>query len=300
MKFAHALSSALSSALCIAVIGLPLSAAAQAADTAAAPMRPQAVVNAVLSAINQRDCAAAVRHLNLGLAQKLPAVMNLAGSMFEGGVCLKANPERAVDWYSRAFEGGLTTAGARLAAFYGAPGAQQDRPAALWWALKAGTPLPAPCNEPRDLVTDADRFVAALQRWEAGRLLHCAHVAAVMSSIEGELEAADLAAELGAAGTLGLVYEPARAQVEILTSNVSRIAQRGGVQAVDTLFNVNNSVVRGKDDPAALVGPEVVRQQIEAGVREVTDRALKRHPRPDGLPSQWRIEARYDLRRATP
>ena len=49
----------------------------------------------VIKAIEARDCVAAARELNLALEGATPESFALAGVMFETGLCLKANLERA-------------------------------------------------------------------------------------------------------------------------------------------------------------------------------------------------------------
>jgi hypothetical protein len=262
---------------------------------AAMPDPADAIVAQVHAAVRQRDCAAAVKHLNEGLAARHASVRKLAGAMFEDGICVKANRERAIDFYQRAFEGGETSAGARLVALHAAAGAQQDPAATLWWAQRVPTPLPPACSVTGDDAADPDRYVAALQRWPAGQLGRCVYAAGVMAGIVGELEADDLARQTLVTGTLRLRFEPSRGRVDVVMNEVTGF-QVSKTQPVDTMWDAGTAVVKPKDDPSAQVDlRQQARQRFEAGVRAVIERALKRHPRPEGIDGSWRSEALFVL-----
>jgi len=71
-------------------------------------------VQAVTEAMVKRDCTAAAAALNAGLAKQHPEVWLLAGAMFEDGLCLKPNWDRAVNFYQRADSAGQPAAALRL------------------------------------------------------------------------------------------------------------------------------------------------------------------------------------------
>ena len=73
---------------------------------------------AVVNAIEAKDCAAAVKELNAAMATASPEAWLLGGAMFEQGLCLKANVERASRLYQRAAQAGRGDARSRLAALY--------------------------------------------------------------------------------------------------------------------------------------------------------------------------------------
>jgi TPR repeat protein len=100
-------------------------------------------VQAVSAAMGRSDCVAAASALNAGLAKSHPEVWLLAGAMFEDGLCLKANWDRALNFYQRADGAGLPSAAARLAAGYATAAGGRDLAASLWWAARAKTALPA-------------------------------------------------------------------------------------------------------------------------------------------------------------
>ncbi len=84
--------------------------------------------------VEARDCSSAVARLTEGVAKKYPEVNMLAGAMFEHGVCVKADWDRAVGFYSNAFDGGHKAAMYSLMSGFAAPEHGPDMAAALWWA----------------------------------------------------------------------------------------------------------------------------------------------------------------------
>jgi hypothetical protein len=237
-------------------------------------------VQAVTSAITRGDCVAAAAALNAGLAKQHPEVWLLAGAMFEDGLCLKANWERALNFYQRADNAGQPAAAFRLAGGYATPAGGRDLAASLWWAARAKTALPASCAQVTPLAGDPDRFIAALKTWPAGQLDACAYAGAVMSAVQGELAAPDLAANLGLEGTIRIVYVPAEARVEF---SDDLAAAGAGV--------VTDAATRDAEARAT-------RTALQEQLRQTADRALKRHAKPAAVPAAWRVETQHALRMA--
>lgn len=237
-------------------------------------------VDAVLDAVRQRDCKAAVAALNAGLAKPAPEVWTLAGALFEEGVCVKPSWERAVNFYQRAQGVGHPGVAARLAAGYAAPVGGPDKAAALWWAYRARTALPAECQGAAALVDDADRFVAALQAWPAGQLDACVYAAGVMARIQGDLESPGLASSFGLVGKVTLAFVPAQGQVDI-SEAMTDAAPSGGVVA--------DGVLRERDQRLA-------RQAFTKHLRDTADRALRRYTPPAAVPAVWRVQAEFDVK----
>jgi len=229
-------------------------------------------VQAVLDAVTQGDCPAAVAKLNAGLAKAYPAVVTLAGALYEEGLCLRQNWDRALSLYQRAVDAGHPGAAARVAAGYAAPVGGRDQATALWWALRAKTPLPAACNSVAALVGDADRFVAALNAWPAGQLNACAYAAAVMATIQSEAESASWASDYGLQGKVRFRLNVAQGQVEVVE-------------------DVTAATTRESDLPKA-------RQAFAAQNRQLADRALKRYDKPAGIAPEWQAEGEFALRAA--
>ena len=141
---------------------------------------------AVVKAIEARDCVAAVRELNAALATSSPEALMLGGSMFEQGLCLKPNLERAARLYLRAADGGAGGARSRLAALYASPAAGPDKATALWWGLQAALPLPKACVVNNEQRANADAFAAALTTWPAGLLDACVYVTGTLAVLDSE------------------------------------------------------------------------------------------------------------------
>lgn len=241
-----------------------------------APTESERTLQAVLDAVAKRDCAAAVQSLNAGLSKAFPEVATLAGAMYEEGICLKQNWDRAVSLYERAFTAGHVGAAARAAAGYATPVGGRDAAASLWWALRAKTALPAECAKLAPLAEDADRFVAALKAWPADQLQACVYSAAVMATIQGEAESAGLAAAYGLQGKVTLSFAPVRGRIDIKEELV----------AAPITVVLTDAAKRESDQQAARVA-------FSGYLRQTADRALKRFDKPAGIPSTWRLEATY-------
>jgi hypothetical protein len=259
-----------------------------AAAAAAAPWvqtpRDREAVASVWTYIEAKDCPGAVRTLNAGVAQGQPSVLLLAGAMFETGICLKPNWERAVDFYQRADAAGHPRAASRLASGYAAPGAGLDKAAAIWWALKSGVALPAECRNVAPLVNDPDRFVAALKAWPASRVDACTYVAGVTSTIAGDIEFSSRASAFGLKGVVTVTFEPARELVDVETNAVEFI-QLPGVTSGDVMLDRQSRSVR---------------QEFERDLREAAARAVKRYPKPSGIESSWKVTQQFSFDYVSP
>lgn len=249
------------------------------AQQGAVPTEPEKAVRAVLDAVTQRDCAAAVKQLNAGLAKAYPEVYTLAGGFYEEGVCVKANWERAVSLYQRAQGQGHPGVAARLAAGYAAPVGGPDKAAALWWAYRAKTALPSACTGAAAQADDPDRFVAALQAWPAHQLDGCVYVAGVMARLQADIEDPGLAKSLGLAGQVKVNFVPAKSQIEV--------AEKTAEARMD-IGRLAEGVARGDDEKAA-------RLALGSYLRERADKALQRYAKPAELPADWRADAAYAL-----
>jgi hypothetical protein len=233
-------------------------------------------VQAVTEAMVKRDCTAAAAALNAGLAKQHPEVWLLAGAMFEDGLCLKPNWDRAVNFYQRADSAGQPAAALRLAAGYAAPAGGKDLAAALWWATRGKTALPSACASASAMANEPDRFVAALKAWPAGQLEACAYAAAVMATLQGEFAGNDLASSLGLEGRVRIAFVPAEARIDIDDD----LAAAGGVSS--------DAAVREAQ-------ARTMRTALQQQLRSVADRALKRHAKPAAVPAGWRVDSEQVL-----
>jgi TPR repeat protein len=230
-------------------------------------------VQAVVDAVGRKDCPGAVAALNAGLAKGHADVTVLAGAMFEDGICVRQNWDRALSLYQRAMAAGHPTAAARLAAGSAAPAGGRDKAATLWWATQARTPMPAECAVAPGS-DDPDRFVATLKGWSAERLEACFYVAAVMASVQAEAAQPGLASGFGLAGSANVMFTPAQRRVEVL-----------GELTDDT---ASGRVAEGGPEEAARR-----RRAFTTHLQTTGERALARFAAPVAVPAEWRVLARY-------
>jgi hypothetical protein len=264
-----------------AAVGMPPARAAVAGEA----------TRAVVKALEAKDCPAAARELNAVLATSAPEALMLGGSMFEQGLCLKQNVERAGRLYQRASEAGAPGAKARLAALNALPAAGPDKGAALWWGLQAGLPLPQACVVPNELLGDLDRFAKAVNAWPAGQIDACVHVTGVLAALDAEfvLKADDDVREGVAAD-----FVPVSGKVNI---SFGQVRQEG----TSLRPRIDYGTMRLKSyahDPS----PDQLRSmQAEAGQRDLAELvdnvardALARFPRPATIDPAWRVRLRVE------
>lgn len=270
------------SAACVIATLAFMTAMVLASPPAAAAERPIPThgelvgLDSVQTALRHKDCASVVQRLNAGLKAEYPSFFILAGVLYEEGLCLKPNWERAERMYLQAqaagHEGGLL----RLVSGLAVKG--RDPAAALWWAQRADSlPLPADCMVHGPVREDADLFVATLRLWEPGRLAGCVYSAGVVATIAGDLEYPALAQDLSIVGEVSMVFEPASSSLQWQTVEV---------QALQMLGLVRRDMVNAQLSREA-------RQSLENHLRQQGQLALARYERPAGIPAGWRIEMRF-------
>lgn len=250
----------------------------------------------VIKAIEARDCPAAVRELNAALAKGTPEAMLLGGAMFEQGLCLKPNVERAARLYQRAADAGSVVAPSRLAAMYASPLAGPDRGSAIWWALRAGLQLPTACVVAADLRNDVDKFAAALVGWPAGLLDACVHVSGVLAALDAEFV---LDSQASATHAITIDFVPATGGLKVNYVPQSQLFSDNSPRVV-----VTNNVV-GANNVVQSATPEQLRLQQESEgmnamakhVEKVATDALERFPRPSSIDATWRIHLRVNQSR---
>lgn len=257
-------------------LALLLAVAATAGAQTSERQRPEMTraesqaINGVIVALEHKDCSRAVARLNSGLAQAYPGFFMLAGSMYEDGLCLKPNWERAERMYLRAHEAGHNDGMLRLVAGYALGG--RDPGAALWWAQRAHRlRVPADCKaEPGD-AQDPDRFVAALRDWPRERLDACLYVLGVTARVIGDVDYPASALVFELAGTVEMHFKPAAGAIEWRTLAIQE-PQMTGVVDGDTLRDR---------------GSRRVQRALETHLREIGLRALKAFPKPAVVPEAW-------------
>ncbi|MFG6462115.1 hypothetical protein ACG04Q_11090 [Roseateles sp. DXS20W] len=267
------------------LLALPLAASVLLAvcGTVTAQTVPAADTTPIVKAIEAKDCASAARALNSALEKPSPAVLVLAGSMFEQGLCLKPSAERAARFYLRAQE--QPGVPARLAALYASPAAGPDKGLALWWGQRAELPLPRDCEVAPEARQDVERFSTALGGWSAARLDGCVYVVGVLASVGAEFVTTRTGEGLPA------LFLPASGQLTLATDQLTQEAMDAGVGA-GAIRGSAPGFQRAESWSQPDTGKARAREELKAlapRVDRLAADALKRYPRPDGLDPAWRL-----------
>ena len=236
------------------------------------------VVRKVRLYVEARDCVAAVARLNEGLAKKYPEVNLLAGAMFEHGVCFKPDWDRAVGFYSNAFDGGQRAAIYSLMSGFAAPEHGPDMAAALWWANRPNDEFAVEgCKISDASRGDPDRFVEELRTWPQPRLARCNYLVGVMATLGGEIRYPAKAERYSLGGSLKLRFVPAVPRIDIETEEIRELAIGGWLDG-NAMEDRRSRSVKGS---------------FEDSLRQIADRALQRYPRPAGLASDLVITSKF-------
>jgi len=227
--------------------------------------------------IDNRDCEGAIERFKKGLAKGEAEVALMGGSMYEHGVCVRRDWQRAIPLYVRAWEGGQKEGAERLAAGYADPANGADAVAAIWWYWRGRSPILPACGVNGEMPTDPDRLVAEMGKWPAVQLDYCRYVAGVMATISAEMRYPELAGGFALGGDVSLRFYPATPRVELQQTGSTEY-ELVGYFAVDRL--------RDRKRKAVTNG-------FEKAVGEVADRALRRYPHPAGIPKEAVIESTY-------
>jgi TPR repeat protein len=155
----------------------------------------------VSSYLANKDCPGAVGALNDGVKSKQRDVLLLAGAMFETGLCVKENWERAAYFYQLADKAGNKAAIHRLAAGYAVTG--------------------------RDPEKDPEGFAAALTRMPVPEFKACVYMTGVYSAIMGETEFPSAAARSGMFGDVLMTFDPARGAIDWSQDNTGQALGEG-------------------------------------------------------------------------
>jgi hypothetical protein len=245
-------------------------------------------VSDIRQRIELQHCDGAVEDLKAGLKKGFVEVSLLAGSMYDNGVCVKRDWNRAVLFYVQAWQGGMKEAADRLAAGYAAPENGADVAAALWWSYRGSNQgarakgMPD-CKVSPAAAKDMDRFVAELQTWPQARLAVCNYMIGVMSTISAEVGYPAFASAYNVGGDVSLRFLPAVPQIDLRRGEVREYAMYG---------LVNGDKARERSSRSA--------GSFENALREVADRALRRYPHPGGIPpdtlvtTDWHFEVQYE------
>jgi hypothetical protein len=245
------------------------------ANRAKALTPAQQTARAVVAHIERKDCAAAIAELNKGLGTGNAEVQVFAGTLYENGVCLKQNAERAMQLYERADAAEHPGAAARMVAILASADAASDYPSAIWWAHKAKLPLAPPCQLSAAQLASDSSIVAALSVWPAAQLQSCAETAAVVASVEAELRSPEFLDAIGLLGSVQMRFQPALRNIDWQTD--VRLPSRVGAA---------ESVERESRE---------AQTAFASFLRKTGERAIARFPTLSKADPQWRIEARYSM-----
>ena len=245
-------------------------------------------VSEIRDRIQMRHCDGAVADLKTGLKKGFVEVALLAGSMYDNGICVKRDWNRAVPFYIQAWQGGMKEAADRLAAGYAAPENGADVAAALWWGHRGNKDVTRAKGMPDCAVSpaaadDMDRFVAELQTWPQARLAVCNYLIGVMSMLSAEIGYPTLAAEYNVGGDVSLRFLPAVPQIDL---------RLGKVREYPLFGLIDGDRIRERGARSA--------GGFEGAARGVADRALRRYPRPDGISpdtlvtTDWHFGIRFE------
>ena len=246
----------------------------------------------VVQAIEARDCVAAARELNVALAGATPEALALAGVMFETGLCLKANSERAARFYIKAADAGAASARSRLAGLYASPASGPDKGAAMWWGVQANLPLPKACQVDPSLRGNAEQFAKVLSSWPDKVLDACVHVTGVLAALDSEVVIKD--ASQGRT-TVSIDFRPATGALEVRSSQsslalVDSSPRTASNSNAGNLF-ANNSVSQSATPEQMLaLRAQEEREALIQRVEAVSKAALARFPRPADIDADWRIQ----------
>jgi hypothetical protein len=260
---------------------LPLVLALAGAPVFAAPdeyamRRDLEALESVLVHVEHKQCAGAVKALNAGLAEKHPSVILLAGSMFEQGLCVRQDWDKAAGFYQLAHAAGKHEALPRLISGYAEK--NRDPGAALWWMARQGW-MPARCSAASHLADDPDAFVAELNTWPKGQVAACVYTAGVAMRIVGDVEFPGRGGQQGVFGDVRMHFVPSTGMVTWTPKGTDRVS-------------VSRQAQVGEDQRSVFA--DVFLKHL----RTVSDRALKQFARPEGIDPAWTVDRVFSFRYA--
>lgn len=232
-------------------------------------------VAGIHDALRASDCALVASRLNDGLKRKYPSVYLLAGTLYEQGLCLKQDWDRAARLFEQANDAGEPQGRHRMIAGLAEGG--RDRAAAMYWATEVPSGLPEECLAGRDLRHEPEAYVAQLRRWPAGRLDACVYVVGVANAISGEIEYPSVGAAYAVYGRYRMDFNPATATVEWEELDLRLGTMTGAMSGDD---------VRDRDSGR-------VQQTLRSALQETSHRALRRFTKPASVPATWRLQREF-------
>jgi hypothetical protein len=128
-------------------------------------------------------CQEAVDALKVGVKAKQRDVLLLAGSMYDEGLCLASNWDKAARLYVLADEAGNGSGIPRLITGYAKAG--RDNGMALWWLAKSNARnyFPQQCIPRSDPDADPDGFNGELERMPVALFQGCVYLVGVATEV---------------------------------------------------------------------------------------------------------------------
>jgi len=228
--------------------------------------------------IAEGRCVPAVEAIKAGITEKKPEVMLLAGTMYDEGLCVKPNWDRAAAFYMRAQDSRQRFALEHLIAGYARPG--RDNGMALYWAAQSHVRmgLPPECIPAADPLKDPDGFASAIDKMPPVVFQSCVYTVGVVAQIFSEASYPPLALDWNVTGKIRMEFDPAANTVD---------------WQADTLdVRENPSGIRnGADD--LVQNPRAVKNSLVNYLKGKSDFALKRFARP----STWGLDRTFRYKR---
>lgn len=230
----------------------------------------------VAAYLASKDCPGAVNALKEGVKARQRDVLLLAGNMFETGLCVKENWDKAAQYYQLADAAGNRAAVPRLAAGYAVAG--RDNAVALWWNAHYPVPAPKECVPKADPETDIDAFEAELKSMPPAVFGACVYMIGVVSAIRAETEFPATAAQHDVFGDVTMEFNPSAGKIAWRQESVERGA--AGIKDVNK---------HEYDDRRA------IENSLVTYMESIGNRVLLRFQKPDGIPADTRIRHKFSF-----
>lgn len=229
----------------------------------------------VASYLASKDCHGAVKVLTGDIKNRHRDVLLLAGSMYETGLCVKQNWEKAASFYQLADAAGSRAAIHRLAAGYAVAG--RENALALWWAAHRPAALPKECIPAANPETEGAAFDAALERMPASLYEQCVYMVGVYSAITAETEFPAEALRHDVFGNILMEFNPSMGEI-VFTQEA---AERG----------LRHGIYDGRQ--AQFEDKRKIASSLLTYMRETGRRTLARYQKPEGISPTIRIQQEF-------
>ncbi|USX28557.1 hypothetical protein NHH73_09850 [Oxalobacteraceae bacterium OTU3CINTB1] len=217
---------------------VPIICVLVAATASAAPQYVKSDDDAtarIRSLIVAGRCQEAVDALKVGVKAKQRDVLLLAGTMYDEGVCLASNWDKAARLYVLADEAGNGSGIPRLITGYAKAG--RDNGMALWWLAKsnARTYFPQQCVPRSDPDADPDGFNGELESMPTSLFQGCVYLAGVGTEVFTQAQYPPAALRHGLWGTYVMKFSANDATIAWRQDGVTQdtTQRRGGPDLED-------------------------------------------------------------------